>query len=190
MAVDPFSAQAAARFLSGSSVAAKWPTVGHVVEGTVTDFRMAQQRHYDLNENLFWVGKTMVPESQTQDHSNPVMQLVMGVKGKPTGETWEGLNNRRKALPDDDGQRTAYVKAKLAAAVAKGIKDSGGQLEEGAYIRIERTTDVPNQDKKKQDAHNYKVTWTPAASNTEAAGDFLAGAEADDENPFGKDAPF
>lgn len=182
MAKDPFSDEAAAAFLTGSSTAAKWPEIGYAVEGTVLNWRMSQQTDYDTSELLFWDGKRRVIESLAADKSRPVMQLIMEIQGKPTGETWEGLRNTRKALPDDDGKRTLYVKAYLQSALAKALKDAGGKLEEGAFIRVERVADVPNQDKKRQAAHNYRAVWTPAAQNSEAASSFLS--EAEEDNPF------
>ena len=190
MATDPFSEKAAEQFMSGSAVAAKWPTVGYVVEGTVLNWHLSHQRHYDLNEPLYWVGKTMVPESQTTDHSNPVRQLVMEIQGKPTGETWTGLHNTRKALPDDDGKRTLYIKAKLQQAISKALNDAGAKLQEGATVSVERVQDGEQPDKKKQAPHVYKATWTPADPST-AAEDFFAAGVPDDDNPFTKgEAPF
>lgn len=186
MAVDPFSNEAAAQFLQGGGVAAKWPKVGYVVEGTVTGWKMSQQTDYDTGEDLFWVGKKRVPAPQVAaaDKNRPAMQLVMDLKGQPTGETWEGLQNIRRALPDDDGARVLYVRGGLQKALSKALKDSNGKLEEGAFLRIERIADIPNPDKKKQAAHAYTATWTAAASNAAPAEDFLAGAD-EDENPFG-----
>lgn len=182
MAKDPFSDDAAAAFLTGSSTAAKWPKIGYVVEGTVLNWRMAQQTDYDTSEPLYWEGKRRVMESVATDRSRPVMQLIMEIQGKPTGETWEGLGNTHKVITDDDGKRTLYIKAYLQSAIARALKDASGKLEEGAFIRVERIADVPSQDKKRQAAHNYRATWTPAAQNAEAASSFLN--EPEDDNPF------
>lgn len=182
MSNDPFSEKAAENFLSGGGVAAKWPTVGYVVEGTVTGWRMDHQKDYETGEPLYWVAKRMVKESAASESDkadkNRVMQLIMDIDGEPTGETWEGLNNVRKALPDDDGARILYIKAALQAAFKVALRDAKGKLEEGAYVRVERIADGHQADKKKQAPHNYKVTWTPAAQNDKhksAAESFLDG---------------
>lgn len=186
MAKDPFSDEAAQAFLQGSSTAAKWPKIGYVVEIEIEDYRMAQQRHYDLNEPLFWAGKKQVPESQAVDKSDNarVMQLIIEGKGEPTGETWKGLQNTRVALPEDDGRRVMYVKANLQRAIAKAFKDAGVKLSDakGARLRVERIADVPNPDSKKQDAHDFRAVLTPADPG-KAVDDFLNATP--DENPFG-----
>lgn len=188
MTQDPFSTKAAESFLEGSATAAKWPTVGYVVEGTITEFSMAQQMHYDENEPLFWEGKKMVIESKAIDKSRPVMQMIMPIQGKPTGETWEGLQNVRKALPDDDGMRTLYVKAALQSALKDALRKAGAKLEIGAYVRIERIADGPQTNPKFQAPHRYAATWTPAAKNPNAVTDFMA--DDADKDPFADKAPF
>jgi hypothetical protein len=183
MTIDPF------KFLSGPAVAAKWPMVGYVVEGTVTGFSMDHQKDYDTNEPLYWRNKSRIVESAATPTEllNPVVQMKLDIQGKPTGETWEGLSNIRKALPDDDGARTAYVKGALQAALKTALRQAGAKLEKGAYVRIERVADGEQADKKKQAPHNYRATWTPAAQNAHAAQSFLD----ETADPFApKDAPF
>lgn len=159
-------------FLSGGGVSAKWPQVGYVVEGTVTSMEMRQQTDYDTGELLTW------------NDGSPRMQLVMGVQGEPTGETWTGLRNVRKALPDDDGHRVAYVKGGLQKALSQALRDAKAKPEIGAYVRIERIADGAKTDPKKEAPHQYRVTWTPKAANSKAAEDFLAGDEPGNGNPF------
>jgi len=180
MTYDPFSTKAAESFLEGGATAAKWPQVGYVVEGTVTDYSMAQQTDYDSGENLYWVGSSRVEESKTENHSKPVMQMLLTLQGKPTGETWEGLQNIRKALPDDDGMRTAYVKGALQAALKDALRVANTKLETGAYVRIERVADGPKSNPKFAAPHRYTATWTPAAQNPHAVADFMD----DDVSPF------
>lgn len=181
MAHDPFSDKAAENFLEGSATAAKWPKVGYVVEGTVLNYRMAQQSSYEDSEPLFWEGKKMVIESKAVDKSRPVMQLIMEVQGAPTGETWEGLQNVRKALPDDNGVRTLYVKANLQRSLKEALGKAGSRLEVGAYIRVERVSDGEQSDKKKQAPHRYASVWTPAKQNAAHAQSFMDEPE---EAPF------
>jgi hypothetical protein len=185
MARDPFSTEAAENFLEGSSTAGKWPKVGYVVEGTVTDYVMAQQTHYDSGENLFWEGKRRVEESKVEDKAKaePVMQMLLTIQGEPTGETWQGLFNERVELPDDDGARTLYVKAGLHAALKDALRQSRGRLEVGAYVRVERVKDGPKTDPKFAAPHRYNAVWTPASKNPRKVEAFMAPAE--DESPFG-----
>ena len=179
MAFDPFSEKAAESFLEGGATAAKWPQVGYVVEGTVTEYSMAQQTDYDSGEALYWYGTSRVKESKAVDKSKPVMQMLLGLQGKPTGETWEGLQNERKALPDDDGMRTAYVKGALQAALKDALRKANGKLEIGAYVRIERIADGPKSNPKFAAPHRYTAVWTPAAQNPNAVSEFI-----EDEPPF------
>lgn len=181
MSTDPFSNKAAESFLEGGATAAKWPKVGYVVEGTVTDYSMAQQTDYDSGEPLFWNGNSRVEESKAVDKSRPVMQMLLSLQGKPTGETWEGLQNTRKALPDDDGMRTAYVKGALQAALKDALRKAGSKLEVGAYVRIERIADGPKSNPKFAAPHRYAAVWTPAAKNPEAVAEFT---QDDDDAPF------
>ena len=178
-------------FLGGAATAAKWPTVGYVVEGTVTDWRMSHQTDYDTGEPLYWVAKRMTKKSaitEPSDLLNPVLQLIVNIKGKPTGETWEGLQNTRKALPNDDGARAVYIKGLLQTAFKSAMRTAQAKLEANAYVRIERVADGVQSDRKKQAPHDYKVLWTPASQNAHAAQSFIEQAE--DVDPFAKQAPF
>jgi len=191
MSNDPFGNADA--FLGGAAVAAKWPKIGYVVEGTVIDWRMSQQTDYEPTAHLYWVAKRMVKKSaitEPADLLNPVLQLIMNIQGKPTGETWETLQNIRKALPNDDGTRAVYIKGALQSAFKVALRNAQVRgPEAGAYVRIERIADGQQADRKKQAPHNYTVLWTPASQNAQAAQSFLE--EAEDENPFApKDAPF
>ena len=181
---DPFSTKAAESFLEGGATAAKWPRVGYVVEGTITDYSMAQQTDYDTGEPLFWDGKRRVPLDQIdpglQSAARPVMQMLLGIQGKPTGETWEGLQNVRVALPEDDGARTAYVKGALQTALKDALRKASAKLEIGAYVRIERIADGPKSNPKFAAPHRYAAVWTPAAKNPNAVAEFTQ----DDDAPF------
>lgn len=185
MSNDPFSEKAAENFLEGGGLAAKWPKVGFVVEGTVTGYSMQQQTDYDTGEPLFWDGKKRVPldkiERTAQATAKPVMQMLMDIQGKPTGETWEGLQNVRVAVPDDDGMRTAYVKGALQTALKQAIKTVRGRLETGAYVRIERIADGPQSNPKFAAPHRFSAVWTPAAQNPHKVAEFM---EDDEQSPF------
>ena len=160
---DPF--QQAASFLSGGLVAAKWPEIGFVVEGTVKAAKMQQQRDYDSGEPLFW------------NDGSERKQLVVDLQSEATGVTWKGLQNKKTAVPNDTGMRALYVKGNLQRAFSQALRDAQAPFENGSYLRIERIEDVPNNDAKKADAHDFRVTYTPAAANTASTNDFLSQPE-------------
>lgn len=186
MSNDPFSDKAAESFLEGAGTAAKWPKVGYVVEGTVTGYSMSQQTDYDTGEALFWDGKKRVPldkiDPKFQASAKPVMQMLLDIQGEPTGETWEGLQNVRVELPDDDGARTAYVKGALQSALKDALRKASAKLETGAYVRIERIADGPKSNPKFAAPHRFAADWTPAAQNPKAVLAFTQ--DADESNPF------
>ena len=158
---DPFAA--AQKFLTGGLTAAKWPHVGFVFEGTVTGARITQQTDYDDGTLMFW-----------RDGS-PRMQLIVDVQGPATGKTWKGLAYVETPVPNDNGMRAMYVKGKLQAALTQGLRDAGNaEFELGGHVRIERVQNDPPKDSKKEPAHNYRVTWTPAAQNMAPAAQMLA----------------
>lgn len=182
MAKDPFSDDAAEDFLSGGGISAQWPTVGFVVEGTITGWSMQHQKGYESGEPLYWVGKTMTDESKTTDHSSPVRQLVLEIEGEPTGVKYDGTNDYAEIkVPDDDGARVVYVKGALQKALKDAIKTAGGKLEVGAHIQVKREKDGPKTNARYKAPHRYSAVWVPAAQNPKA----LAAQGIDENNPFG-----
>jgi hypothetical protein len=188
MAYDPFNPDPNS-FLSGGSIAAKFPRDGYTVEGTVLSFRMAQRTDINSGEPLFWENKKPTESSKLKfeaSKNQPAMQLLLEIQGEPTGETWETNRYIRKEVPDDDGVRTMYVTGGLQKALSKALKDAGGaQVEKGAYVKVTKTgeTRIPGSD---FFAFNYVAQWTPARDNPKAgsaeAGDFLTQPPEDD--PF------
>lgn len=185
---DPFGVQQEAKkFLSGGSIAAKFPKVGHVFEGTVLGFRMAQRTDMKSGEPLYWEGRQTVEESKLKFESSkdsPAMQLIMEAQGEPTGITWKTNQYIEEAVPDDDGVRTLYVTSGLQKALAKALRDAGdADVEKGAYIHVTRTKSVKAGDFW---AFGYDVKWTPAADNSKAATALVNSPDGADEgeNPF------
>lgn len=189
---DPFSADAAAaaNFLGGGTVAAKFPQPGFTVEGTILSFRMAQQTDMDSGELLFWEGKDKVEQSKLKfpQNAKPVEQLVIEMQCEPTGITWETNRYVEKQLPDDDGVRTLYVKGSLQFAVGKALRDAKVRAPEiGGYLKVQRGQDTKRTGSKYM-SYSYTAAYTPASQNGAAAGQFLTqggegGGEAPD--PFG-----
>jgi hypothetical protein len=184
MGYDPFGDVKG--FLSGGSIAAKFPKVGAEFEGTVISFRMAQRTHIDSGEPLYWEGKQTVEESELKfpaSKNNPAMQLVMEVQGEPTGITWDTNRYIEREVPDDDGVRTLYITGNLQRAFVKALRDAGGaDVEPGAYVKVVRGNDTKAPGSK-YFSYTYAVTWTPADKNTKAATDFVSKEEGGD-NPF------
>jgi hypothetical protein len=185
MTQDPFGDVRS--FLTGGSVAAKFPEVGSTFEGTVVAFRMAQRTHIDSGEPLYWEGKKPVEVSQLkfeESKKSPAMQLVMEVQGEPTGITWDTNRYVPRKLPDDDGLRTMYVTGNLQRALAKALRDANGaQVEAGAYVKVTRGGDakIPGS---KYLSYTYTAEWTPASGNSKAATDFVGDPETDGGDPF------
>lgn len=185
---DPFSADAAAAaaFLGGGSVSAKWPHEGFTVEGTILSFRMAQRTHIDSGELLFWEGKEQVEQSKLKfpQSARPCDQLVMETQGEPTGITWETNQYIEKALPDDDGVRTWYVTGALAAAVGKALREAGVRAPEiGGYIKATRGKGTKRPGSK-YFSYTYTAQYTKAEANGEQAAGFLA-SDGEAPDPFG-----
>jgi hypothetical protein len=185
---DPFSADAAkaAAFLGGGTVAAKFPTEGFVVEGTILSFRMAQQTDMESGELLFWEGKEQVEQSKLKfpQSARPCEQLVIELQCEPTGVTWETNRYVERQLPDDDGLRTLYVKGGLQQAVGKALRDADVRAPEiGGKLKVQRGKDTKRAGSKYY-SYTYTAQYTRADQNGDQAAGFLAqGGEAPD--PFG-----
>lgn len=155
---DPFSDnREAQQFLTGGSVSAVFPKVGHVHEGTVLSFAMKQQTSYDTGEPLVW-----------KDGSKR-MQLSIVLQGEPTGKTWKGMAYEETEVPNDDGQRTLYAKGNLQKAIGQVLKDQGVPIEVGGYLKVVRGKNGPKTDPKYAPPYTYTAEWTPAAKNSHAA---------------------
>lgn len=188
---DPF-ADADAFMNSGSSVAAKWPTVGFEFEGDILGWDgPVQMTHADSGEALYWEGNKKTEESKVKNMNvaKPAMQLLIHVQGPVTGKTWETNQYIEKPLPDDDGVRTMYVHGELQKALKKARLEAGGaKMERAAHVWVKRGNPVkkPNG----YFAYTYIAKWTPAASNP-AAGE--AAFDAAGDPPFdagGEEPPF
>lgn len=185
---DPFSADAAAAaaFLGGGTVAAKFPKPGFTVEGTIQSFRMAQQSHMESGELLFWEGKEQVEQSKLKmpATARPCEQLVIELQCQPTGITWETNRYVEKQLPDDDGARTLYVKGSMQAAIGKALRDAGVRAPEiGGYLKVQRGQDTKRPGSK-YFSYTYTAQYTPASQNGEQAAGFLA-QDGEAPDPFG-----
>lgn len=179
---DPFSVK---NFMSGGSVAAKFPTVGATNEGTVLSFRITQRTDMKSGELLFWEGREPVEQSKVKfeaSKQNPCQQLLLVFQGEPTGITWKTNQYIEEKLKDDDGVRTWYVHGKAQKALAAALAKAGNaDIEEGAYVHITRTKSVKAGDFM---AFTYDVVWTPAAKNEKAATAFVGNPDDEGADPF------
>lgn len=186
MSNDPFGTSSgdaeAEAFLTGGSslVAAKWPTVGAKVEGTVTDWQFpVQKTDMDTGELMFFEGKKLVKESELKrpESARPAMQMLIDLQCEATGITWKSNQYIKETVEDDDGMRRAYVSGELQKAIGDALKEAGAALEKGAYLQVVRTD--PKKTPSGFFAYTYKAKWTKAADNTKAANTFLNTADAD-----------
>lgn len=107
-------------FLNASGApAAKFPTIGTTVKGTVTGAEVKQQTDLD--------GK---PKSW--DDGNPRMQLVVTL----------ATEERDPEIADDDGSRRLFIKGAMLKAVREAIKTAGARtIETGGTLAVKYTGD-------------------------------------------------
>lgn len=132
--------------------AAKFPSVGSVVEGYVTARpRKTEQRDVD--------GKV-----KTFDDGTVRMQVLIEIQ----------TELRDPDIPDDDGLRTVWCKWEIQKAVSAAILAAGvRRLEIGGFLQIGRTQDEPPVNKKYKPTQKFVAKYTPPAT---AADDMFTAA--------------
>ncbi len=211
---DPFAPQGgttrkhddADDFIGGGSslVAAKFPRVGFVFDGTITDWQSPrQQTDMETGEGMWFYNKKRLKDSQVPDSAKQsgqakiAREMLMDFQipeGDPQwGLTWKTNQYIEEPVPEDDGQRRMYISGALADAIATARKDAakGGArlapLEVGARLQVKR-----GQPKKMPSgfyAFTYEAKWTYAADNpnyTAPADDFV-GEGAAQSDPWATD---
>lgn len=153
--------------MGGGGVSAKFPTVGHVVTGVITDKRVVQQRDYDdASKGLWWVGskKTAVADSEAQANGyKPVMQAVLTLQCEPTGYTYDRAGNKVE-LADDDGMRNLYVKGQMQKAISDAIRKAGAKGPEiGGRITVTYVGTGKQDNPKYNPPKVFTAEYTPAA---------------------------
>lgn len=160
----------------GGGIAVKWPTVGHVVEGTILGWSVSPQTDMD-GEPVYMIGRREVLRKDTPDGKGTglplAQQLVVELQCEATGLTWETNQYIPKPIPDDDGLRVMYVKGSLRIAFSKAVAD-GQRMEKGGRVRITRLQSRQSTKDRMKTAHQYDVQMLPASQNSNAANDFLA----------------
>lgn len=186
MGANPFDSSEDSRegsdFLSGGAIAAQFPEVGSVVEGTVLSASMRDQTDMDTGEVVYWVGKEKVAQSKLPEGSKArvARQMLLELQCEPTGIKWETNKYVEVPVPDDDGIRMLYVKGGVQFALKKALNEAKAQVEKGAYVKITRGKDAKRPGSKYW-SYTYTAEWTPADQNMKAADAFVD--EADDD-PF------
>lgn len=190
---DPFSSQRreADDFLDGGSkmIAAKFPSVGSRVRGTITSWEaQVQQTDMETGELMYFQNKKKVKESEVKgdvSRARPAMEMRIDLQCEATGITWKTNQYIEEEVPDDDGMRRLYVSGNLQKAIGKAKKEAGengasAPLEVGVLLDIVRLKSVKSGD---FFAYAYEATWTPARLNPDA-GKFLD----DEADPFAQES--
>ncbi|MEU4332354.1 hypothetical protein [Nonomuraea dietziae] len=139
-------------FLMGGGIpAAKFETIGTTVTGQIcAQPEVIQQTDLDTGKPLFW------------DDGRPRMQLVVTVQ----------TNLRDPEMPDDDGQRKFYVRAKLQDAVRQAVRAAKARgLEIGGTLSITYAADGEQTRRGFNPPKIYTATYQPPAAV--AANEFL-----------------
>lgn len=103
----------------GGAPAAKFPTPGTTIKGTISDAIRSQQTDLD--------GKP-----KTWDDGNPRMQLVITVQ----------TDERDSSLDDDDGVRRIFVKGQMLSALKEALKKASVKtIEVGGTIAVQYAKD-------------------------------------------------
>lgn len=137
--------------MSGGSVSAKFPKIGHSYTGIVLSKRSEQQRDYDDNAKmLFW------------DNGKPKMQVIVELQTDAQG-TFD-RNGNPEEVEDDDGIRSFYVRGEMQRAIRDGVRRSGAQtLELFGKLTITHSA-IGKQDNPRYNPPKlYKAEFIPAS---------------------------
>lgn len=139
--------------MSGGAASAKFPTVGTTVTGTISaEPEVRQQTDIQTGTPKTW------PDGK------PRMQLVVTLA---TAE-------RDPANPDDDGERSVYIKGNMQKAVRDAVRKAGASgLKVGGVLSVTYSGDGQSKGAGFNPPKLFTATYTPPA-NTEAS-DFLNG---------------
>lgn len=152
-------------FLMGGGVkSAEFPdrAYGTTWTGTICQQPTVQQQtDLKTGELKFW-----------KSDNKPMMQLVVAIQ----------TDVRDPQIPDDDGKRSLYIKAKLQAAVRDAVRASGSKgLEIGGTLSVTYTGDGVQEQKGFNPPKLYTATYAPPAQA--AANGFLNGSQQQPQAP-------
>lgn len=140
--------------MSGGAPAAKFPTIGTTVAGTITQQPEVQQiRDFSTGEPLYW------PDGK------PKMQLVVTL----------ATDQRDPQTPDDDGRRRLYVKGLMRTAIRDAVRKAGARgLEVGGRLEVTYVADGERKGNLNP-PKLYKAAYTPPQAAS--ADDYLNGPD-------------
>jgi hypothetical protein len=136
---------------SGGAPVAKFPSIGAIVKGTVTNSEVTQQTDIDQKPKFF-------------DDGNPMRQLVI------TLQTAE----RDPSADNDDGLRRLFVKGQMLQAVREALKAAGSKLENGGTLAVQYANDKPSERRGYNDQKIYRAQYQPPAAGS-GVNDLLGG---------------
>lgn len=153
--------------LAGGIAAAKFPTIGTTVKGTVVASEVTQQTDFATGELKFW----------DKDKQQPKMQAVITLQ----------TDERDPAIEDDDGQRKLYVKGQMTAALRDALKAVGAKLDIGGTLAVKYVEDKPVDKGNPQKI--YRAQYKPGTASVDATNDLLDGGSAEAPASSGAGVP-
>lgn len=155
----------AGRFFSKRPKALKFEDIGdsytlHITE----DVAMDQQTDYDDGTPLWWDDEKTRPKEQAI--------LVGFIKKGLTG-------------PDDDGERSLYIKGYMQSAVTEALREAKAKVPgPGGVITVTYDHDGPQTDRKKKPPKMFTAAYVPSSK---ASGEKFFGDEDGEEKKKGKE---
>lgn len=143
----------------GGAPAAKFPTIGTVIKGTVLNSEVAQQIDFATQKPKFY------------DDGNPAMQVVITVQ----------TDDRDPSIENDDGKRRLFVRGQMREALGDALRGTGAKLEKGGTLAVQYVADKPSN--KGNPAKQYRAQYAPP-SQLAAANDALLDAP-QEQQPVG-----
>lgn len=131
----------------GGAPAAKFPTIGTVVRGTIVDAEVQDQTDFETGEALVW-----------QD-GKPRKQLIITVD---TGIV-DG---------DDDGNRRLFAKGNMLTAIREAVKPHG-ELAVGGKLAVKYSDDGVASKRGFNPPKLFKATYEPPAKTVAVDSDDL-----------------
>lgn len=126
-------------FFGGSAKSAKFETIGETVGGPITHIGAEQQQtEFGSGKPLFW------------DNGEKRTQLPITVQ----------TNQRDPYDPQDDGQRTFYVKGEMKKAIQAALRAAGRGMAVGGTLTLTYVGDEPTKGFPKK---LYQASYTPPA---------------------------
>ena len=109
-----------ADLLAGGAPAAKFPTIGTTVKGTVLKAEVTQQTDFDSGEPKFW------------DDGKPMLQIVLTIQ----------TDERDPDIVNDEGERRLFIKGQMLQAFRTALRAVGARdITPGDMIAVQYVGD-------------------------------------------------